>query len=723
MLKKLTPKTSLLAILSGTLLIALGGSVFLTPKIIEWVEQWQRNSQIAIEEEVNYPSVVLPLVSLSPEQRYTQLQAIASQEQPSLDRSRARYLLADALIKKYEGGPALKQLEGLELDYPILAPYILLKRGRAYELTNENDRANDTWKQLLEAYPDSLAIPEALYKLGKSEPAYWDQAIAKFPQHPRTWEIIQQRLKENPKQPELMLLLLKYNPFDPQMNAIRDRLVKDYAAQLTPENWQLIADGYWEQAEYQKAILAYTKTPPSAENAYRYARGLQIDQQKDQAKQAYQKLVRDFPKASETGLGLMRLVDLSGEKEALGYLDYVIKNFPEQTAAALLKKADILDNMGSQKSAAQARQRVLNNYPNSEAAAEYRWQVAQNYAHKGESLKAWQWAQPITVNNPDSSLAPKAAYWIGKWAQKLGRTQEAKDAFIHTVGRHPQSYYAWRSAVQLGWKVGDFNNVRFYAPTVVKPQERPLPPAGSKAFKEFYRLGLDQEAWDLFRAELPNPWTLGVDEQFNLALLKQSQQEYLQGINLVWNLKTLDSNQEQEKWQNLRKTSEYWHALFPLPYKNMITNWSQQRTLNSLLVTGLIRQESRFEKEILSPVGATGLMQVMPDTGTWIADKIGLAKYSLTNPNDNINLGTWYLDYTHKKYKNNSLLAVASYNAGPGNVDSWVKKYGLNDPDVFVEQIPFKETKGYVESVFGNYWNYLRIYNPEVSRMMSTLLN
>jgi soluble lytic murein transglycosylase len=115
-------------------------------------------------------------------------------------------------------------------------------------------------------------------------------------------------------------------------------------------------------------------------------------------------------------------------------------------------------------------------------------------------------------------------------------------------------------------------------------------------------------------------------------------------------------------------------------------------------------------------------MQVMPDTAQWIAGKISFQDYDLTSPDDNVKLGTWYLDYTHQKYQNNSLLAVASYNAGPGNVDSWVKKYGLQDPDVFVEQIPFPETKGYVESVFGNYWNYLRIYNPTVSRKMSSLL-
>jgi soluble lytic murein transglycosylase len=93
----------------------------------------------------------------------------------------------------------------------------------------------------------------------------------------------------------------------------------------------------------------------------------------------------------------------------------------------------------------------------------------------------------------------------------------------------------------------------------------------------------------------------------------------------------------------------------------------------------------------------------------------------LNNANDNIRLGTWYLDFTHWQYKNNSMLAVASYNAGTSNVDRWVERFGLDDPDDFVELIPFRETKGYVKSVLGNYWNYARIYDPQIKKQLVQL--
>ena len=111
-------------------------------------------------------------------------------------------------------------------------------------------------------------------------------------------------------------------------------------------------------------------------------------------------------------------------------------------------------------------------------------------------------------------------------------------------------------------------------------------------------------------------------------------------------------------------------------------------------------------------------MQVMPKTGEETAKKINLVSYDLENVNDNVNLGTHYLDLTHKEYKNNSMLAVASYNAGPNAVSRWLKQFGFDDVDAFVDKIPYPETRGYVESVFENYWNYLQIYNPEVSQLM-----
>jgi soluble lytic murein transglycosylase len=725
MLKKFPHKTPLLVGLgSGLTVLAFSGILALNPQAWEWIEQntpLRVTNQESLAQEKSQPSQVMELLNLSPEQREGKLQEIASGNQISLDRSRARYILASDFLDNYEGGKALRLLQGLDKQYPDLAPYILVKQGRAYELTNDKGKAQEIWKSVLENYPNSPSSAQALYYLGKYDSQYQERAIGEFPKHPSTHLIIQEKLKNNPNQPELLLFLLKNDSLESGNNSIRDRLVKEFPQQLTPADWQLIAEGYWNSSLYEKAALAYLKAPPTAERAYRMARDLQLRDKKDEAIAAYKQLAGQFPTDPLTASGLLHLARLVPPGESIGYLDLVTKKFPEKAPQALLSKGELLEKQNKDQAASQVYQTLLNGYRTSDEAADYRWQVARNYAKAEDYLKAWQWAQPIAINNPNSPQAPKAAFWVGKWAGKLGKSKEAKDAFLHTIASYPQSYYAWRSAVALGWKVGDFNTVRSLTPEVVKGGSRQVPPSGSEAFKEFYRLGLDKEAWTLFQAEVGDPNNLTLEEQYTLGLLKLAQNQNLEGINLIWSLRERQEPGDREKWQALRQNKYYWQTLFPFPYEELIVDWSKKRQLNPLLVTGLIRQESRFEKDIRSPVGAAGLMQVMPDTGSFVAKNLNLEKYSLTDPSDSINLGTWYFDYTHRKYNNNSLLAVASYNAGPGNVNKWVQRYQTNDPDEFVEMIPFKETKGYVESVFGNYWNYLRIYNPEIAQLMSQL--
>jgi soluble lytic murein transglycosylase len=708
-------------LVGGGILLIMGGITLVAPKAIDWVENQQQQQVLkTLETESNQPSEVLKLATLAPEKREEQLKAIATQSESSLERSRAKYLLAADLLKAYKGGEAIQLLENLEQDYPLLAPYILLKRGRGYELSNEKIKAQETWQEILKKYPDSPVAVDALDLLGRSDSKYWDQAIAEHPTHPRTLEILHQRLKKDPQSVDLMRQIIKTSPDDSSTPKIRTVLVKDHAEQLTPQDWTAIADSYWQQREYGKALSAYAKAEETPQNLYRLARSQQIQDKKTDAIKNYQLLIERYPNLPETAQSLRRLAALTPPPQAIAYLDQLIQKFPEDAPNALLKKANLLDKIDPNL-AQKTRETLLKDYSSSEAAAEYRWSQAQKQAKAGDLVKAWEWAQQLTQANPDSAIAPKATFWIGKWAQQLNRPEDAKAAFENVLARYPHSYFAWRAAVLSGWQVGDFNSVRFLQPKIVMPTTRPLPTAGSDMFKELYRLGQDKDAIALFEAEMSDKKELDVYQSFTDALLKLTQGDYLAGINQVLNLRDFPNPQHQKQWQTLRQTPDYWQALFPFPYKQSILDWSEKRQLNPLLVASLIRQESRFEKEIRSPVGATGLMQVMPSTADWIAPQIDLKKFSLTNPQDNINMGTWYFQHTHDEYSNNSALAVASYNAGPGNVAKWLKEYQGSDPDLFIEKIPFSETKNYVESVFSNYWNYMRIYNPEVSQLLSHL--
>lgn len=710
---------SVLAVTATVSVLSFGGLLGRLPLVGHWFQP-REVSTIADSGSSQYSSV-LAYAELPAKERADLLAEIAKRSN-SLDRNRARYLLAADLIQQDRGGQALPLLDGLERDYPVLGAQILAKRAQAEAATGNATEAEKTWKTLIKRYPNDPAVAEALFRLGQEDSKYWDQALEQFPAHPRSLEIVQKRLEKDPKQPQLLMLLARHGIHLDGIIGVLNRLKKDYADQLKPEDWEAIAFAYWENAYYGSAGDAYAKAPPSALNLYRAARGAQLGDRYQDAEQGYRALVQAFPKEKETGMALLRLADLADRpEEAISHLDQAIERFPEQAAEALLAKSKILQKQNSPELALQLRQSVLEKYSNSEAAAQIRWEQAELLEQQGDLNGAWAWAKQIVEQNPDYEFAPMAAFWIGKWAAKLDQQTQAQEAFEYTLNRYPDSYYAWRSAALLGWDVGDFSTVRQKLPQITKVAERVNLPAGSDALRELYQLGQDRDAWTLWQVEFTNRLKPTVAEQFTDGLLRLSMDDHLNGIFMLSSLAWRETPEEKAEFKALKQQIGYWQALYPFPYMETIEQWAQQRQLNPMLVIALIRQESRFEPEIESSAGAIGLMQVIPETADWVAKQVSLKDYSLKNPVDNINIGTWYLDYTHREYTNNSMLAVASYNAGPGSVADWIKKYGLDDPDRFVEEIPYPETRGYVESVLGNYWNYLRIYNPEVSQKLAAV--
>jgi soluble lytic murein transglycosylase len=717
MLKKLQ-KTQIYLLAGAGLCAFLAGAMVSAPQAGKSLSQWLKVSESQPEklsEATKVKSVVFSLVSQSVPERLTKLTEIA-EKGSSPDRERARYLLASDYVATSQGKKAVDLLAGLEKDYPVLAPYVLLKQAQAHDILGEGGKASDLRRRVLKEYGQEAAAVKAIYAI--AQPKLHDQAIAQFPSHPLTWEIIRKRLNDNPKQPKLELILAKYASDQPGIVGVLNKLVKQ--PQLKPADWELIGSVYWQNNQFTKAKDAYIQAPKTATSLYRIARGLQLNKEQDKAVVVYKQLLEKFPNATETGTGLLRLAEIAKGKNSITYLDQIINKFPETAPQALVKKAKLLESLKDNQAAHETWKLLLGQYTSSNEAAEFRWQTAQTKAKANDYTGAWEWAQPITINNKTSILAPRAGFWIGKWATILGKQEEAATAYKYVISEFPYSYYAWRSASLLGLNVGNFDTVRLMNPAIV-PYQRPVPPAGSATFHELYLLGQDQDAWWQWETEFKNKLQPSVAEQFTEGLMSSTKGEYLQGISKIAKLEDRETPTEKAEYEALSKKSIYWQARYPFPYFKEIQQWSVSRQLNPLLVTALMRQESRFQPKIKSVVGATGLMQVMPATGAWIAPQINLdfKKLNLEDPTDNIMLGTWYLDHTHQQYNNNSMLAIASYNAGPGNVAKWLRTIPKQDPDDFVEAIPFNETKNYVRQVFGNYWNYLRLYNPEVSAIVS----
>ncbi|MCI5772529.1 MAG: lytic transglycosylase domain-containing protein [Clostridiales bacterium] len=151
-------------------------------------------------------------------------------------------------------------------------------------------------------------------------------------------------------------------------------------------------------------------------------------------------------------------------------------------------------------------------------------------------------------------------------------------------------------------------------------------------------------------------------------------------------------------------------------YRDLITYWSAVYDLNPAYVAAVIYRESHYDPDAVSRVGARGLMQLMPDTGSWMAEKAGLKDYTddaLFDPETNIRLGCRYLNYLSGKFDGDPILVACSYHAGAGNVQSWLNKYSSDGKTLTLSEIPTDDTRPYAEKVVTSYAVYLQHFYPD----------
>lgn len=164
--------------------------------------------------------------------------------------------------------------------------------------------------------------------------------------------------------------------------------------------------------------------------------------------------------------------------------------------------------------------------------------------------------------------------------------------------------------------------------------------------------------------------------------------------------------------------ARYWNDIelrFPLHYRAEIDGATAPLGLDNSLVMSLTRQESAFNEKASSPVGALGLMQLMPSTARQIANTLGvkISRTELLNSDTNLTLGSHYLDTLLDRYAGNTILATAAYNAGPYRVDRWLEEaQNCQRVDTWIESIPYNETRHYVQNIL----TYRVIYDTLMGR-------
>ncbi|WP_312876088.1 lytic transglycosylase domain-containing protein [Paenibacillus alginolyticus] len=156
--------------------------------------------------------------------------------------------------------------------------------------------------------------------------------------------------------------------------------------------------------------------------------------------------------------------------------------------------------------------------------------------------------------------------------------------------------------------------------------------------------------------------------------------------------------------------------LYPIYFEQEIRQSAAKHNIDPFLIAAIIKVETNYKYHLESRKGALGLMQLMPDTADWIVESTNLGPHmqeDLLKVDVNINLGSWYLSWLKKHYNGNLIYAIAAYNAGQGNVNKWKKNNVWDGSEAHINQIPFGETRHYVQRVLYYYEKYTKLYSEQ----------
>jgi soluble lytic murein transglycosylase len=319
------------------------------------------------------------------------------------------------------------------------------------------------------------------------------------------------------------------------------------------------------------------------------------------------------------------------------------------------------------------------------------------------ALRAGNWHEvwsSISAMPPTQQSEGAWRYWKARAWKALGRDSEA-DALFSELS-HEYNFYGQLAAEEFGSAPAAGMMTVSYQPTMIEMEVMLSQPAMQRTL-DLYRMGLREEAakeWSLIVGKLDDRQLLVASE------IASRHEMYDRSINAADRTVLLHDF-------NLR---------YPAPYRDSLQGRIQENNLEEAWVYGLMRQESRFIVQAKSTVGAAGLMQVMPATARWIARKLGMKDYqkSLIGQLDtNLRLGTYYMKNVLSEL-GNPVLASAAYNAGPARARQWMDDKPLEGA-IYIESIPFDETRDYVKKVMSNTVYYAKLFGQSTLSLKQRL--
>ncbi|HVT63213.1 MAG TPA: transglycosylase SLT domain-containing protein, partial [Legionellaceae bacterium] len=325
------------------------------------------------------------------------------------------------------------------------------------------------------------------------------------------------------------------------------------------------------------------------------------------------------------------------------------------------------------------------------------WEIRYALMHQN-----WKKILQLTADKNAIQAMPQWQYWRARALGALGHSQEAQPYYQQLAQK--RSYYGFLASRQLRQPMQferesaylDLNILTVYAPITDK----------IRALYQSKQSWLAARMLNEFSSELPKP--------------EKSALTYWVAQHLHWPGRAIYLSSSDEALFNQLSLR------FPFHYQSIIQQFSEQYRIPTALIYAIIRQESTFQEDIQSQAGAYGLMQVLPRTAKMIAKSAKMAYFKpndLFFPKTNIQFGVAYLKLLSHQFHAHPLLMAAAYNAGPKQVQHWIKHHPPKDIDIWIETLPWQETRNYLKNIIAFYavYQYKLHQSPNIECFMQSL--
>jgi soluble lytic murein transglycosylase len=672
-----------------------------------------------------------PLTPLTP------LAELESQRRWSPDPGRRREATLLLLSRQRDPEPARERraLHGQAWGNDEIAALVLKQQARAVTNLDGARAAEPLWRSLRRRFPDSPASADALYVLGRGRPALRQQLLARFPAHPAALAAALEAGPEREARRMGAVHLARWGPRWPGADERLRQVCGQDGQGLSPTQRASIATGLAELGDGEAAVTCLSGGGSQASAALTAHDRLSLGrtllkgspERRGQGMALLAGIPARWPKSSHAEDAVRLLAQQEGAEAtaALQRLSPAWRESPPVVAHRVLaaaapapgldNAAEATDGDAGNADAAGAIDplEVLRRWPADAASWDLQWELSRRRLLRGDWPGALRLLEAIPPDRLPPPLAARQRFWIGYIQRQLGRDEAATTTWKQLRLHHPGGYYGWRASVQLG-----DGELRLASPpgtggnsgpekTADQPAQTWQPLAsGDAELDRLWRLGQRTEAWEVWRHRRGSRAPERSPELLLEGRLRQGVGDDWTGLGQLERASLILPPERCDLMPQLER------SLHPRRFVEAFAPAARRQRLSLDLLLGVAKQESRFTPAVRSSAGAIGLLQLMPETAAEVAGA-PVSDSELKEPKRNAELGARYLSGLITQWRKDPFLAVASYNAGPGAVEGWTGDPRLRSaPELWVEAIPFPESRLYVKKVLGNVWSYQRERTP-----------